>query len=196
MDRQGGNMDKFDFDSYCGIYCGACDIMMACKTGGRYRLAAFWSESLVRTLHRKLGIFDEKRIYEVKCNGCKSGTLFTNCAVCRIRECAIDRRVEHCIECPDYPCAMIVEGMKMKTLLPHLKENHGNMETVRNTGMEAWLSEQKKRWACPECGTAFSWYTGRCRSCGLSLKKKAYSFTFLQSIILKLAIRVFMKSRK
>jgi hypothetical protein len=41
--------ENFNYDSYCGIYCGACDIMMTYKTGRKHKLATFWDESTVRT---------------------------------------------------------------------------------------------------------------------------------------------------
>ncbi|WP_366946827.1 DUF3795 domain-containing protein [Desulfosporosinus nitroreducens] len=38
-----------------------------------------------------------------KCDGCKSNNLFINCKHCKIRACAINRKVEHCNECNQYP---------------------------------------------------------------------------------------------
>ena len=81
-------MDSFNYDCYCGIYCGACDILMTYKTGYKHRPASFWNESTVKTLHNKLGLYyDKNRPFTTKCNGCKSDTLFVNCAVCEIRKC-------------------------------------------------------------------------------------------------------------
>lgn len=59
-------MDSFNYDSYCGIYCGACDIMMTYKTGCQHRLASFWNESTVKTFHNKLGItYDPNKPFTV-----------------------------------------------------------------------------------------------------------------------------------
>ena len=76
-------------DSYCGIYCGACDIMMSYKTGRRTRLASLWNVPTVKKFQKKMGLdYDENRACSLECHGCKSGTLFVNCRACGIRICA------------------------------------------------------------------------------------------------------------
>jgi len=184
-------------DSYCGIYCGACDIRMTFETGKTRKLALFWNESRVKTFQRKLGLkYDSGKPFTYQCNGCKSDSLFVNCAVCKIRECAINSKVDHCLDCSNYPCNLITDSRKMTSLLPHLKENHLNMETIRNVGVEQWMSEQEKRWKCPECGTGFSWYTKRCTQCGKDLKPYSFRFSFLNSTIMKLGIHLLMPTQK
>ena len=190
-------MDNFNYDSYCGIYCGACDIMLAYKTGAKYRLAAFWNESTVKTFQYKIGLtYDKSKPFTYKCNGCKTDTLFVNCGVCQIRKCAIDSKIEHCIDCDKYPCKLFVDSRKMDSLLPHLKSNHNNMETIKKSGVAYWLSEQEKKWKCPNCDTSFSWYTYKCKNCGNDLKRYSFRFSFLQSLIMKSAIFVFMPKQK
>jgi hypothetical protein len=190
-------MDKFNYDSYCGIYCGACDIMMSYKTGNKHRLASFWNESTVKTFQNKLGlVYDSGKPFSYKCNGCKTDTLFVNCAVCQIRKCAINSKVEHCIDCEKYPCKPIVDSRKMFSLLPHIKSNRNNMEIIKKVGVTQWLSEQEKKWKCPNCNTNFSWYTYKCKNCNNDLKQYSFRFSFLQSLILRLAIIVFMPIQK
>jgi len=190
-------MDDFNYDSYCGIYCGACDIMMTYKTGKIHKLASFWNESTVKTFQKKTGIpYDENKPFTYKCNGCKSDTLFVNCAVCRIRDCAVSAKVEHCIDCNKYPCNLIVESQKVEPLLPHLKSNHTNMETITKAGITRWLAEQENMWKCPGCKTGFSWYTGKCQNCGKDLKEFTFKFSFWQSTILKLGIYLFSEKQK
>lgn len=106
------------------------------------------------------------------------------------------KNVEHCLDCRDYPCGFITGSHKMDRLLPHLKANHANMERIRQEGVREWLSEQEKSWKCPECGAGFSWYAGRCVSCGKNLKKHAYAFTFLQFMILRLGIMLMPQKKK
>jgi hypothetical protein len=182
-------MDNYTYDSYCGIYCGACDIMMSYKTGNECRLASFWNERTVKTFQKKTGIrYDENIPFTYKCNGCKSDTLFVNCAVCEIRKCAVNSTIEHCIDCNKYPCKLIIESRKVEPLLPHFRNNHSNMESIRNVGITQWLSEQERKWRCPDCKTGFSWYTRKCRNCGKDLREFTFKFSFLQSAILKLGI--------
>ena len=188
-------MKNNSYDSYCGIYCGACDIMMAGRTGGKYRLASFWNGKNIRRYQKTLGIeYDSEQPVSLKCNGCKSDTLFVNCASCRIRTCAIDKKVDHCLDCASYPCNLIVEFNKAGSLLPHVKNNHDNMKRIQDSGIKTWLSEQAERWRCPDCNTEFSWYTNKCKNCGKNLKEYSYKFSFIQALILKLGI--FLSSRK
>ncbi|HUW63318.1 MAG TPA: hypothetical protein VMW83_01260 [Spirochaetia bacterium] len=47
-------MPNFNYDSYCGPYCGSCSIMVAYQTGQKDKFASF--------LHDELG-------FELKCRG-------------------------------------------------------------------------------------------------------------------------------
>ncbi len=184
-------MSEHNYDSYCGIYCGACDIHTAYKTGRKTRLSTFWSEPLLKTFLRSQRVdYKDSRTLQLQCDGCKSDNVFINCKICRIRACAIDKKVEHCIDCSEYPCAMIVGRKKIEGLLPHLKCTHSNMETIRKNNVAQWLLEQEKQWQCPDCRTSFAWYSTKCGACGKDLRGKAYKFTFVQSALLKLGIRL------
>jgi predicted RNA-binding Zn-ribbon protein involved in translation (DUF1610 family) len=64
------------------------------------------------------------------------------------------------------------------------------METIRKNGVAQWLLEQEKQWQCPDCRTSFAWYSTKCRTCGKDLRVNAFKFTFVQSALLKLGIRL------
>lgn len=152
-------MSNYNYDSYCGIYCGACSILMAFKTGYKDKFASYWNDELN---------------HEIKCQGCKTDTIFENCGkVCKIRKCAINRNMEHCIDCDDYPCNFYNEWLNYSTIfkLPHLKPAPNNLTTIKNVGVDQWLSEQDKKWKCSECQTSFSWFTINCTICGKDLEK-------------------------
>lgn len=184
-------MSNFNYDSYCGIYCGACDIMNTYKTGYKSRLASFWNETAVKKLHKTMGLdYDNTRPFEITCNGCKTDTLFVNCRVCNIRKCAIEKNVAHCIDCGEYPCNTIIEFNKMSSFFPHLNCKQANMEKIKKEGTERWLSEQENGWKCPDCKTGFSWYTGKCNNCGKDLTGLSYKFYFIKSLILKAVIHI------
>ncbi|NLO39258.1 MAG: DUF3795 domain-containing protein [Ruminiclostridium sp.] len=178
-------MESFNYDSYCGIYCGACDILQAYKTGKKHKLASFWNEKNIRKYHLAMGNDNASRSCAIHCNGCKSNSLFINCASCKIRECAMGKEVEHCSECGEYPCSLFGDSQKAQIVLPHLKENQPNLESIKKNGTEKWLADQEKRWQCPQCRAGISWYTSKCSQCGTSLKSKAYRFTWMQSVMLK-----------
>lgn len=41
-----------------------------------------------------------------------------------------------------------------------------NLKEIREVGMQTFLQQQKKRFACPSCGDIISVHTGKCRGCG------------------------------
>jgi hypothetical protein len=149
-------VSAFNYDSYCGLYCGACSIIKAYQTGIRDKFASFFAE--------EAGL-------ELKCHGCKSDTVFVNCSNCKIRACAIDKGVERCLVCKDFPCNQFnAEELKnVLDSLPHLSAIQNNLAVIMSNGVDCWLAEQEKRWKCPDCQTDFSWYTDNCSKCGRDL---------------------------
>lgn len=184
-------MTDFNYDSYCGIYCGACDIHRAYKTGHKDNFASVWSEPVLTAFQKargNTGLTSES--LQLRCHGCKSDTVFINCSTCKIRSCAVSRKIEHCIDCKEYPCALHVEMRKGAALLPHLKNNLPNLEAIQKAGVRRWLAEQEKRWECPQCHTSFAWYSSKCRTCGKNLAGLSCKFSLAKALILKLGIRL------
>ncbi len=163
-------MRGYNYDSYCGIYCGACSILMARMTGYKDKFASYWKDELN---------------FELKCHGCKTDTLFENCENCKIRKCAVNRNIERCIYCTDFPCNIILgEGNNYLNKLPHLKTISKNLVTIKKVGVNQWLAEQEKQWKCPECQTSFSWYATNCTTCGKDLEKiKDYENVFEKNVL-------------
>lgn len=52
---------------------------------------------------------------------------------------------------------------------PHHAGVIEELVAVRERGEQAWLDDQLKRWACPQCGTHSEWYSKACVSCGTSV---------------------------
>lgn len=48
------------------------------------------------------------------CDGCKSesGRLFFGCGNCKIRKCAIKKRIDNCAYCKEYACEELLEIFK------------------------------------------------------------------------------------
>lgn len=161
-------MSDFNYDTYCGLYCGSCSVIKAYQTGEKDPLACMFSD--------ELGM-------ELKCRGCKSDDLFVNCAHCTIRPCAKEKGVEHCIDCPDYPCQIYGVLELGVEKLPHWSMAAVNIETIKNKGTEKWLEEQAAQWKCPDCETGYSWYAAACSNCGKDLTEiKPYKNSFDKSI--------------
>lgn len=177
-------------DSYCGIYCGACDIRLAGETGRKSRFAAFWDEGTLRRFRQRQGtpITNPEQL-RLRCSGCKSDDVFVNCGACAMRACARERRVEHCSDCGEYPCATVVGFRKAAALLPHVAACAPNLRAIRTSGVARWIADQEARWRCPECLAPFSWYAEGCGSCGRDLRDRTFRFSALRALVMRLGIR-------
>ena len=84
--------------------------------------------------------------------------------LCRKR---IEREYKYCNECPDYPCADVMEKETRYTSKYPLYESPGkNLRDIREFGMEKFLEAEQKQWTCKECGHIISVHTGICSGCG------------------------------
>ncbi len=161
-------MEQFVADSYCGLYCGACEILNAYRkslVAGRILL---WNE-----LPERFTKYIKEA--EIECHGCKSDTVFEGCAGCGIRTCARKKQVDFCFDCGEYPCDKINE-MKAKVeqfsnLLPHTGAIVNNLPDIQRLGKEQWLEAQKQYWSCPACGAPVTWYQRRCDECGARIER-------------------------
>jgi predicted RNA-binding Zn-ribbon protein involved in translation (DUF1610 family) len=136
------------YDSYCGLYCGACDVLQANEEGRIEELAKEWD-------------IDPD---DIVCHGCKTEISSVYCRTCDIKKCAEDKKVEFCFQCSEYPCPLLVEFRTDEC--SHHSVVLKNLGMIKEKGVLTWLGEQEKRWSCPECGTAFTWYNKTCRMCG------------------------------
>ena len=164
-------MSEFNYDTYCGLYCGACSILKAYQSGPKDPFACFW---------------DENTSLELKCHGCKTDIVFENCAVCPIRTCAREKEIEHCTECIEYPCANFNKMLPLLEILPHCTTASDNRETIAAKGTDQWLQEQDNLWKCPDCKTEYTWYGVNCKNCGRELDSlKPYKNAFNKDIMLQ-----------
>jgi hypothetical protein len=141
---------RFRYDSYCGIYCGACGVINAIKNGN--------FEELAKKHNRKPE--------ELECYGCKI-TAAGKKNKCRIIACAVNKGVEFCFECDEYPCDMLKKFKEDE--YPYHSLIFKNSERIKEIGIGQWSSEQEKRWNCPACGKHFSWHDEKCTACSAKL---------------------------
>lgn len=144
---------EFRYDTYCGLYCGACDVLIANKNGNVEKLAKAWN----------------MKPEKLRCHGCKTEIISSFCATCDIKKCAEkeNKKVDFCFQCAEYPCARLVEFKNDK--YPHHSVVLKNLDIIHDKGIDKWLEEQNSRWSCPNCGTKFSWYDKVCQNCGEKL---------------------------
>ena len=84
--------------------------------------------------------------------------------LCRKRR---ENGYEFCDECPDYPCADVLEKETRYTSKYPLYESPGkNLRDIRAFGMEKFLENERKQWTCAECGHIIAVHTGICSGCG------------------------------
>lgn len=161
-------MKKFNPDTYCGSYCGACSIAMYSNTGRADKFVA-----CLKGVPRE----------ELSCGGCKSENIYAGCKACGLRRCAREKGLEHCIDCEQYPCKSYTQWQKAAKLLPHLQGAADGLHDIKRNGVGHWLNGQKKLWSCPACGTLFSWYATTCSTCGGSLTSKAHELSGLKKLL-------------
>lgn len=135
----------------CGLYCGACTLYIA-STDDPERLQM---------------LADEFRSTpeDIRCFGCRSGRLGIHCRECRFKSCAEEKGISFCGECAEYPCAELVDFQKQR---PHRIELWDDLARVKEVGVEVWIDEKGREYACPQCGTTNSAYDAACRKCGNS----------------------------
>ena len=167
-------MPEFRSDSYCGLYCGACDILVAYKKGIETGTSPEWSGMPSEFSKLPLAFTNA----EIKCHGCKSDIVFVGCSKCIIRRCAIKKTgIETCLDCRRYPCwrhkmtAVFKRLFKVEEKLPHQKAIRPNLEAIRNKGLSVWLEEQGQKWQCQHCGKRLSWYNASCNDCSAQTKE-------------------------
>ena len=128
-------MDKRQLVSYCGLYCGLCDW----RTRVPERAKAL-AESLQTAENEGPEGFSRflkgpTSVPEDKC--CRSG----KCGAphCAIRKCAIEKSIETCPQCQDYPCRRVMTLAKSEPTLLH------DGERIREHGLDQWIEEQEER---------------------------------------------------
>lgn len=135
----------FVSDGYCGLYCGACPVFLATKSG------------------------EAEKTGTDKCMGCKSETVSAGwCRECSLKKCARKKGFDFCYECADYPCQDL-EGFKNAPEWPYHTEVYDYMGIIKKEGKEGWLKKMSVRWSCPSCGKEASWWDLECLYCGTKL---------------------------
>jgi hypothetical protein len=131
----------FRADSYCGLYCGACEVFNLYREGLEERVPANW-EDLPQQLKNVI-----PPTSEISCTGCKTDLLSPGCQACVIRICASGKKVEACVICEEYPCQLVNERKQyitehLQDVLPHIKTKFSQAERIKEVGYESWCEVQ------------------------------------------------------
>jgi hypothetical protein len=103
------------------------------------------------------------------CKGCRSSHEGKAKSIlsCTIRTCETIRKSEagFCSGCGNLPCP------RLKRLDARYRQKYRmsmleNLQSIGDTGVEAFLESERRRWACPECGGLQCVHTAECIYCG------------------------------
>ncbi len=140
----------------CGLYCGVCSIYIAHRDNNqKFKQVLF-------PVYKDFA----KSVEDISCTGCLSdGIVFPMCKSCPIKKCTIEKGIEGCHQCDEFPCKFInnfpvpiVKKVMLRTI-----------PAWRELGTEKWVEEEEKRYVCPECGNKLFRGAKRCNKCKVSV---------------------------
>ncbi|MBI4831072.1 MAG: DUF3795 domain-containing protein [Candidatus Lindowbacteria bacterium] len=137
----------------CGLYCGVCGFYRAYKTDNQ-------------KLKEKLGSFYGIEPKDIVCEGCLSDVVFGFCRACAVRACALEKNIEGCFECAEFPCVHIENypfDVAKKYIMSGTKRR-------REFGTEKWIAWETAHYTCKECGAVAFREAKRCPECRVELK--------------------------
>ena len=126
--------ERLDLVALCGIDCGICELNMC---GHDHDL---FNKLVERGLPRE----------KMPCDGCRA--VKGNCPViegtCETYKCAMEKNLEFCHECGEFPCERLQPSASRADVLPHNMKVF-NLCTIKRKGLDAFVeksSDIKKRY--------------------------------------------------
>ncbi len=99
--------------AYCGLACDTCPIHKATLEQDPVKRHSM-RVAIARVCREQYAM--DLQLHDITdCDGCtaQSGRLFSGCAKCEIRACAINRKVASCAYCTDYACDKLMQHFTM-----------------------------------------------------------------------------------
>jgi len=135
----------------CGLFCPACNLFIGTKE----------DPERLKLLAQRL----QRPVEDLECHGCRTEkrSFFCN-EYCKMAKCAVEKGIDFCGECTEYPCAELKD---FQCQMPHRIELWKNHDRIKEVGYEKWYAEMIEHYSCPDCGTINSTYDLEgCRKCG------------------------------
>ena len=91
---------------------------------------------------------------------------------CTVRNCETIKNSQsgYCYECSNFPCKRLRQLDKRYSTRYNMYPIK-NLECIRDTGIQALLEREEKKWRCPECGGVISCHVGFCHHCALEKRE-------------------------
>jgi hypothetical protein len=136
----------------CGLFCPSCTLYIGThEDPARLQLMA-----------ERFGL----PVEALACHGCRSDKRAYYCEEhCTFTSCAVEKGIDFCGECADYPCELL---KTFQAEMPHRIELWDDQQRIRDVGVNQWFMEKRDYYACPDCQTINSAYDIACRSCGVT----------------------------
>lgn len=144
---------EYQFISYCGkYYCAFCDYLKGTIVKTAKNLLAFaerYGSLRLIVEGNNACNFDEflkglewLASQEQPCRGCRFGGGWSWWPNCPVRDCCIQRGVDFCYQCQEFPC----EKLKTEPLLERKKEMIEVNDRIKTIGIEKYAQYLKKRY--------------------------------------------------
>lgn len=128
--------------AYCGLYCDQCSARVAYAEQDLKHVEQYPAKHIRERLN----------LSNSDCEGCKGRNI---CGPCAIKDCAVQKAINSCAECGDFPCALL--DTFENDGLPHHRQAVENLRNIRENGAEAWFRKLLPTLRC-HCGERQSWY--------------------------------------
>ena len=102
------------------------------------------------------------------CLGCRGDDRHKSksCMACPIKNCEMvaSGRIKYCFGCDSFPCARL-EHLDKRYRTKYGMSMIENLNALRSLGIRRFVENEKKRWACPECGRILCVHKSECIYC-------------------------------
>jgi len=101
------------------------------------------------------------------CMGCReeSDNKPISCRKCKIKACVISKNLSFCNDCDVFPC-ILIKRLDKSYQKKYQESLIKNLKTIKERGMESFLSLDKDRLKCPNCEGVVNIHDKICSLCG------------------------------
>ena len=93
--------------AFCGIDCSGCNLRFAhCDPAAAQELVGWFRERGWIAPHEGAAEIMKKAPF---CTGCRNPDEPHFCGSCRMRVCCTEKEIQHCGNCPSFPCMQYIE---------------------------------------------------------------------------------------